>query len=109
MLDSHLLEKNPPKIRWGGVYLLMSNEGKIDYLQKLASTMNHAAWLIQGERDQLITLCELKEKQLLSQQESVRQNNEMLHTEVEKMNAQRQSYNKEIARLNQVIRDGNND
>ena len=105
VLDSHLLERQAPKIQWGAKFKLMNTEAQIKYLMNLASTMNHAAWLIQNERNQLITLCELKDNQLKAQQKSVNQNNEMLQSEVTKMNTQRQSYNKELARLNTRIRE----
>lgn len=105
ILDEHLIERNAPKIQWGRGYKEMSTDDKIRHLEKLASTMNHAAFLIQNERNQLIEVCELKEKQLKSMSESVERNNNMLQTEIIKMNEQKQIYNKEIARLNQIIRE----
>ena len=67
--------------------------------------MNHAAYLIQRERNQLNDLIHKKEKMLIQMQEAVNKNNDMLQSEVTKMNAQRQGYNKHVAELNQKIRE----
>jgi len=103
-----LVEPNPPKITWGKKFLLMDDAAKILYLQRLASSMNHAAYLIQNERNQLLDLCRKQEKQIKLQQEAVEKNNLMLQTQVTEMNEKRQIFNTEIARLNKVIRDGDN-
>jgi len=105
ILDENLLERNAPKIQWGGLWKQRSHEDQIKYLQNLASTMNHAAWLIQEERNQLITICETKDAQLKTLQVSIEQNNDMLQTELVKMNERGHVYKKEIARLNIVIRE----
>ena len=64
-LDPKLLPKQPPKINWGMLYKQKSDAEKIRYLEKLASAMNHAASLIQDERNELGRLCELTEAQLM--------------------------------------------
>ena len=104
-LDDNLISRRPPKIRWGKQFLEMTDARKIEYLQKLASTMNHAAALIQEERNHLGALCEKKEEQLIKLDESVRRNNEMLQFEVTRMNEQRQGYNQHVAKLNARIRE----
>lgn len=104
-LDPELIERRPPKIKWGRLYGDMSDEAKVTYLEKLAATMNHAAYLIQEERNKLGVLCDMKEKQLLKMAEAVRVNNDMLQHEVTRMNEQRQGYNREVARLNERIRE----
>ena len=103
-LDSHLIEKRPPKIKWGMLYQKKSDAEKIMYLEKLASSMNHAAALIQNERNELCNLCELKERQLVKMAEAVQTNNAMLQHEVTRMNEQRQILNAELARLNAEVR-----
>jgi uncharacterized coiled-coil DUF342 family protein len=104
-LDPTLIERRPPKIQWGMIYKTRwSKDEKIAYLEKLAATMNQAAAKIQAERDELGRLCELKEQQLLKLAEAVRQNNAMLQQEITEMNAQRQDYNEDIARLNTELR-----
>ena len=103
-LDDNLLEQHPPRIKWGQLYRDMDHVGQILYLERLASAMNHAARLVQNERNALQVLCMQKEKQLISLSESVAANNEMLQTEVTRMNEDRQKMLKTIARLNAELR-----
>ena len=98
-LDDKLLVVKAPKITWGRIYQSSSNEEKIDYLEKLASTMNHAASLIQDERNQLNKLCELKEQQIEKLKAAMDQNNGMLQSEVAKINEERQKFNESKAGL----------
>jgi len=105
-LDENLISIRPPKINWGNLYReKFDDTRKIEYLEKLASTMNHAAALIQDERNQLNGLMEKKEAQLESMAKAIEANNEMLQSEVTRMNAERQGYNREIKRLNNKIRE----
>ena len=103
-IDEHLVSARPPKIRWGERYLSWSPQKKIEYLEKFAASRNHAAYLIQGERDQLNELCEKKEAQIHGLGKAMAQNSAMLQTEVTKMNAQRQDYHRNISRLNAEIK-----
>ena len=98
-LDDKLIVAKAPKILWGGIYQASSNEEKIEYLEKLAATMNHAASLIQDERNQLNKLCELKEQQIEKMKEAMDQNNRMIQSEVAKMNEERQKFNDSKAGL----------
>lgn len=92
-LDDKLVVAKPPKILWGKIYQASSNEEKIEYLEKLASTMNHAASLIQDERNQLNVLCELKEQQIEKLKDAMDANNNMLQSEITKINEERQKFN----------------
>lgn len=92
-LDKNLIDRRPPKIQWGQKYQKFSDKEKIKYLEKLASTMNHAAHLVQNERNELGNLCELKEKQLESMKIAMEQNLEMLQKEITKINEERQMFN----------------
>lgn len=105
-LDDKLIVVRPPKIAWGKIYELSSNEEKIEYLEKLASTMNHAASLIQDERNQLNKLCELKEQQIEKLKEAMDANNNMLQSEMAKINEERQKFNQSKAGLKgQALKD----
>src|SRR3990167_10116302 len=98
-LDDKLLVAKAHKITWGRIYEGSSSEEKIEYLEKLASTMNHAASLIQDERNQLNKLCELKEQQIEKMKEAMEANNNMLQSEVAKINEERQKFNDSKAGL----------
>lgn len=104
-LDKQLIEQRPPKINWGMIYKGMPNEKKISYLEKLASAMNHAASIVQGERNALNNLCGLKEKQIKQLKVSMDQNNAILQSEITKMNEQRQQFNKFVSKLNKEIKE----
>ena len=105
-LDPDLIQDPPPKIKWGKKYLEeWSDEQKIKYLEKLACTMNHAAYLIQKERDELQAMCEKKEAQIIAMDKALRQNDILLQQEVTRMNEQRQDYNANVSKLNRKIRE----
>lgn len=104
-LDAKLLEDRAPKIQWGVLYKRKSDKEKIRYLEKLAASMNHAAALIQEERNQLVRLCELKEQQLAVMAKAVEANNAMLQQEIVRMNAEQQGANATIARLNTRVKE----
>lgn len=103
-LDPKLLTNNPPKIAWGEIYKGWSDEQKLAYVEKLACTMNHAAMLIQDERNQILGLCELKEAQLTAMKLALDANNDMIQQQVTTMNEDRQKYNLAIKQLNEKVR-----
>lgn len=103
-LDDNLISARPPKIVFSKQFDAWPDVKKIEYLKKMASSMNQAAKLIQNERDQLNELCALKEKQIVKLSEAMRANDAMLQGEVTRMNEQRQGYHAEVARLNAQIR-----
>ena len=95
----------PPKIKWGKKFLAWDDEKKISYLTKFAEAMNHAADVIQKERDDLGRLAEKKEEQIMQMQSMLDANNDMLQSEVTQMNEYRQEVNTNIAKLNARIRE----
>lgn len=103
-LDDNLLEQRPPRVKWGQLYRDMGTDAKIRYLERVASAMNHAAARIQDERNKLGELCEKKEAQLSALSKAVAQNNDMLQSEVTRMNADRQAMLAEIARLRRELK-----
>lgn len=103
-LDPHLVERLPPRIRWGVLYQKRSMRARLAYAEKLAATMNQAAAKIQEERNTLGKLLVLKEKQLIKMSEAVQANNAMLQQEVTRMNENRQILNAELARLNKQVK-----
>jgi hypothetical protein len=107
-LDENLVDRKAPKIQWGDKFQAMPDADKILYLKRLASTMNHAAYLIQNERNQLLDLMEKKELQLEAMKRSIEQNNEMIQGQITEMNANKQEYHKKIASLNKKLREYEN-
>ena len=103
-LDPKLLVAKPPKILWGAKYKGWEPVRKIEYLEKFAASVNHAVDMIQKERDELNTLCALKESQLISLNENIQKNNLMLQSEVTRMNEDRQQYHQVVKRLDAKIK-----
>jgi len=95
----------PPKVKWGEEFLAWDDGHKIQYLTKFAEAMNHAADVMQTERDKLGKLAEKKEEQLMQMQAMMDANNRMLQSEVTKMNEYKQECNANIAKLNARIRE----
>ena len=104
-IDPKVMTRRPPRIKWGELYKSWKPERKIEYLEKFAASMNNAADLLQHERNELNVLCEKKEKQIEAMKVAIDQNNAMIQSEITKMNAERQEYNKAIAERNQRIRE----
>ena len=104
-LDDTLIHPHAPKIKYLPGFTNKNPENQIKYLKALAATMNHAAKLIQEERDALNGLMILKEQQLISMSAQVEANNQMLQFEVTRMNEQRQAYNKLTAKMCARIRE----
>jgi hypothetical protein len=103
-LDDNILDRRPPKITWMEGFEKKEDRAKIEYLKKLASTMNNAARLIQDERDALVKLMVKKEAQLAAMQKQMRQNDEVLQKQLISMNAQKQHASDEISRLAKRLR-----
>lgn len=103
-LEADKVKNNPPRIKWGKKYNQWPDKDKIRYLEKLASAMNEAARLLQDERDELLPLIKLKEAQVVKITAAIEANNNMLITEVTRMNEDRQKWNQEAVRLNQEIK-----
>ncbi len=95
----------PPKIKWGDDFLAWSDEKKIAYLTKFGEAMNHAADVIQKERDALGEMVEEKEKRILQLEAMIEANNRMIQAEITNMNEYRQEVNAQSAKLNARIRE----
>lgn len=95
----------PPHIKWGDKFKSWDTEKKISFLIKFSEAMNHAADVIQKERDVLGKLVEKKEAMLINIQGQLEANNKMVQSEVMKMNEYKQQSNATIAKLNARIRE----
>ena len=104
-LDPELVKHKPPTISWGDKYKMWDDTKKIKYLEKLASSMNHAAFLIQNERDELNVLCENKEKMIIAMSSNLDGNNGMIQHQMMKLNEERQLWNKSAAEMKAKIRE----
>lgn len=99
------LNLRPPKIRWGKKYRKMTDTEARPYLEKMLNALNDALDRIQTERNKLGYLVEQKEEQLIKLNQAVQANNDMLQSEVIRMNSDRQSMLSQIASLKAKIRE----
>jgi len=103
-LDDNLIEQHPPMIQWGQLVRDMNHADKVRYLERLASAMNHAARLVQDERNALQALCGKKEEQLIAMSKAVDANNAMLQSEITRMNEDRQEMLRAMTALKAELR-----
>ena len=100
-----LEQPKAPKILWGRPYQMWGADRKVSYLEGLAYALNHACDVIQKERDELLKLCGLKERQLMANQAQVAESQSTLHTEIQKLNEDRQKWNESAKKMNERIRE----
>jgi septal ring factor EnvC (AmiA/AmiB activator) len=83
-------------IKFGKKWLARSNKDKIEYLIKLASSLNHAAVKIQEERNELSGILFEKERQLTACIKGRDQDREMIQKQLLKENATKQMQAKQL-------------
>ena len=104
-LDPKILTRKPPKITWSSQFRKLSAVKKAAYLEKLANTMNHAAALIQDERDNLNKILAMKEEQIRALVDNQAKSHEALNHEILRMNKERQQWQKASGALQQELRE----
>lgn len=101
-LDSSVISLKPQKIKWGKLYQAFTDKEKIEYLEKLACTMNHAAYLIQEERNNKLILVDKKDVLIESLKKNLDANNEMIQKQMTKQNEDKQKFNDAYKKLNDI-------
>jgi hypothetical protein len=141
-LPENVIEKRPPKIRWGRIYkgevydpykstssivvpkhfvtcstqkrhqesavvnkYFWTDADRLNYAEQLASTMNHAADLMQQERNTLNELIKQKEQLVIQSSRQLSENNNMLQQEVTRMNQYKKDMQLHAKKLNQEIKE----
>lgn len=69
-VDDYLTEK-APQIQFGEDFEDWDSDKKIRYLKRLASTMNHAADMMQNERNELLAKVKVLKAQLASSEQNL--------------------------------------
>ena len=107
--------KDPPKIKWGKDFKSWKQERKIMWLQELASSMNHAADMMQRERDALQVVLFKKENLIIEKQKQLDETSKMLNEAYGEFNKEKQilleriqEHEQMIADLRRKIKDGDN-
>lgn len=93
------------RIEFGPEWHARSNKDKIEYLIKLASSLNHAAVEIQKERDELNNTCFNLESQLVVSQKQRMSDQVMIHTQLKNENENKQALLQENQMLRKEIKE----
>lgn len=91
-------------IKWGDTYLEWDKDEKIDYLEKLSSSLNHSVILIQKERDYLNEVAINQEKQIEAYEEKLANERQMIQMRLIEENKKQQELSMEIVALKQEIK-----
>lgn len=97
-------KKVAPKIKWGDDFLAWSDREKVAWLKKFSSSMNHAADLLQKERNKLVETCAVQDEKLKQHAKEYLHRGQMLHKQVIIMNSEKQELNKMIVELQQRVK-----
>jgi flagellar motility protein MotE (MotC chaperone) len=96
--------KAPPPIRWGEEYQSWGERKKRQYAERVASAMNHAADLLQKERDERNKIIAHKEQQIKAAAKRHADLSDMIQRQITEHNAQTQQLNECIVELQKTIR-----
>lgn len=99
------MAKRAPRIRWGDDYNSWSVEKRLGYAEALAASMNHAADILQQERNTLRDLAEHQEKLLRSWSQKHSEQGDLMTTELGSQNAQQQELYQTIVDLQKTIKE----
>ena len=84
------LNKKAPKITWGDAYLAWPVEKRLEFAEKLASTMNHAADMLQKERNALIDIAKKQELLIADHVRKYDAQSEMIQLQMVRANEEKQ-------------------
>ena len=93
------------RIEFSDEWHARSSKEKIEYLIKLASSLNHAAVQIQKERDELSNTCFNIESQLIVSQQARMSDQVMIHTQLKNENEAKQLLLSENQQLRKEIKE----
>ncbi len=96
-------KRQAPMIAWGKEYADWPQDRKIRYLEKLASAMNHAADVMQKERNLALERIAALDKRLAATGEQHASEIRILHDRFQDFNASRQSLFAKIVTLEATI------
>ena len=104
--DLNLPEKPglAPQINWGQDFENFDDKRKIIYLKKLCSALNHAADLIQQERDELLKKCHSLNEQLKNSDNSVSIRKDIYTKAITDHNEEKQNLIKRLQELEKEIK-----
>jgi hypothetical protein len=90
------MRSKAPPIKWGADYQKLSLRRRLRYAENIASAMNHAADVIQTERQGLIEVARQQEKQIKQLAAELKNQGEIINSELTRANEEKQELLKKI-------------
>ena len=84
------MKTSAPHIEWGGEYLGWDIKKRLSFAERLASSMNHAADILQIERNKLLEVCTAQEELIKDHVRKYVSQGELMHKELQGANAEQQ-------------------
>jgi len=99
------MQSRAPEIRWGGDFESWDDTRKLKFAMRLASSMNHAADVMQQERNKLLVLCKQQAAQIERHQDAYRAQGQLMNTELGQANVEKQELYKQIVQLQGALKE----
>jgi len=99
------MNKHPPQIAWGAEYRKWPIGKRLSYAERLASSMNHAADVLQQERKALSDICKQMEQQIKAHIQRYAEQGALMTRQVNKANEEKQELYQESEILHARIRE----
>jgi len=99
------MQKSAPKIRWGSEYLSWPIERRLNYAERLAYAMNHAADVLQQERNKLLVHVADLERKLEQNTHSYITQGELMHHELGMADSEKQGLYRQIVSLQSEVKE----
>lgn len=93
-----------PQIDWGDDFEAFDDKGKIRYLKKLASALNHSADIIHKERNEALKQCHVMAQDVENANKSVEIQKTIVRNALEGFNAEKQELINRIQELEQELK-----
>lgn len=93
------MHQHAPKIKWGSDYQSWPIEKRLNHAERLAAAMNHAADVLQSERNELLKLVAHQEAQLKQSAVKYLEQGDLIHRQLQKASDKRHEMSACITQL----------
>jgi len=98
------MQQRAPKINWGSTYNAWEVKKRLRYAEELANSMNHAADILQQERNKLLKICQAQENQLKQYGEKYEAQGGLMSRELADADKEKQELYQQIVDLGKQIK-----
>ena len=93
-----------PKVQWGADIDLLPPVEQSRYYKRVAEAMNHAADILQQERNKLVEVAKAQEAQLVSKDQQVRAVTAQMEQLLTRTNAEKQQLSEQVVAEGRVVK-----